>query len=116
MEIKLNPTVMINGEAVDYQHLKIEHVIEWCKANNEVAWLKGIASQKVEYKVYPRVAYLDENGKKRFKTDKTAEPKVEMRPISYIQIKIAFVEKFMPNLKPEVKEKKQSMYDLIASL
>jgi hypothetical protein len=112
MATKLIPTVEINGEHVDYQHLNIEHIIAWCKANNEVKWLKETASKKVEYKVYPKVK--GEDGKMR--VDKTQEPKVEMRSISFIQIKIEFVEKFMPELKPEAKPKKASMYDLIAAL
>ena len=101
---------------MDYKTMKIEDIIEWCKANNQVAWLKEIASQKVEYKIYPRVKTVDENGKKKYVTNYDAEPKVELRPISFIQIKLAFVEKFMPEIKPEKKEKKTSMFDLINAL
>lgn len=95
---------------MNYQDMSIEDIIQWCKDNNQVAWLKETASQKVEYKVYPRVK---ENG--RWRTDKTGEPKIEMRPISFIQIKIAFVNKFMPEIAPKAK-KKESMYDRIMAL
>lgn len=96
---------------MNYQDMSIEDIIEWCKANNQVAWLKETASQKVEYKVYPRVK--DEKGK--WHSDKTATPTIEMRPISFIQIKIAFVNKFMPEIAPKA-QKKESMYDRIMAL
>lgn len=96
---------------MDYKNMSIEDIIAWCQANNQVAWLKETAAKKVEYKVYPRVK--NEEGK--LVVDKSAEPKIEMRPISFIQIKIAFVEKFMPEIAPK-KTKKPTMYDLIAAL
>lgn len=95
---------------MNYQDMSIEDIITWCQENNQVAWLKETASQKVEYKVYPRVKV---DGK--WTTDKTATPKVEMRPISFIQIKIAFVNKFMPEIAPKA-QKKVSMYDRIMAL
>ena len=97
---------------LDYNTMKIEDIIEWCKEHGEVAWLKKTAAKKVDYKVYPRVK--GEDGKVR--ADKTATPKIEKRPISFIQIKIEFVDKFMPEIKPEKKEPKQSMYDIIKAL
>ena len=75
---------------MDYTTMTIDDIIAYCQEHNEVAWLKDIAAQKVEYKIYPRVK--GENGK--MTVDKTQEPKIEMRPISFIQIKAAFCEKF----------------------
>ena len=97
---------------MDYKKMDINDIINWCKENGEVEWLKATAAKKVEYKVYPKVK--DANGK--MVSDKTAKPKIEKRPISFIQIKIAFCEKFMPEIMPKKKEKKQTMYDLISSL
>lgn len=98
-------------ERLDYKKLNIEQIIEWCKEHGEVAWLKDIASQKVECKVYPKV----KNAEGKLVTDKKAEPVIEERPITFIQIKIAFCEKFMPEIMPKKKEK-VSMYDLINAL
>ena len=97
---------------MDYKKMDINDIIDWCKEHGEVAWLKETAAKKVEYKVYPKVK--DASGK--MVADKSATPKIEMRPISFIQIKIAFCEKFMPEIMPKKKEGKSSMYDLIASL
>lgn len=96
---------------MDYKNMKIEDIISWCKEHGEVAWLKETAAKKVEYKVYPKIK--GEDGKMH--VDKSVEPTIELRPISFIQIKLAFVEKFMPEIAPK-KAKKKSMYDLIAEL
>lgn len=97
---------------MDYKKMNIEDIIAWCKEHGEVEWLKATAAKEVEYKVYPKVK--NESGK--MVADKSATPTIEMRPISFIQIKIAFCEKFMPEIIPHAKEKKVSMYDLIKAL
>ena len=84
---------------MNYKTMNIDDIIEWCKEHGEVAWLKETAAKKVEYKVYPKVK--GEDGKMH--ADRTAEPKVEEKPISFIQIKIAFCEKFMPDIMPKKK-------------
>lgn len=100
---------------VDYKTCSIDDIIDWCKANGEVEWLKKEASKKVDYKVYPKVKYVDEQGKERTKSDKTQTPKIEKRPVSFIQIKIAFYEKFFPQMIPSAKSK-ETMYDRIMAL
>ena len=94
---------------MDIKNLDIHDIIKYCQEHNEVAWLKETAAKKVPYKVYPRVKV---EGK--WKVDKSQEPKIEMRPISFIQIKTEFLAKF--NLAPAKKEKAPTMYDVIASL
>ena len=96
---------------MDYENMTIQDIIDWCKDNNQVNWLKNIAKKKVDCKVYPRVMI---DGKS--KADKTKQPHIEKRPITFIQIKKAFCEKFMPEIIPERKSKKPTMYDLIANL
>lgn len=96
---------------MDFKTMNINDIINWCTANNQVAWLKAEAAKKVPCKVYPRV---EKDGKKV--VDKSATPTIEMRPITFIQIKTNFVNKFMPELAPKKKENKPSMYDLIAAL
>lgn len=89
----------------------IEDIIKWCQDNNQIEWLKEEANQKREYKVYPRKKV---DGKSV--ADKSQEPQIVLRPISFIQIKSDFIEKFMPELAPQKKNKKPTMYDLINAL
>lgn len=114
-------------EPLNYKGMKIDDIIAWCKKHGEIEWLKAKAAEQVEYKVYPKVKEpkLDEFGRIQYTksgkvkmhavADKTQEPKIEMRPIGYLQLKEAFVDKFMPEIKP-VKEQHSTMYDLIANL
>ena len=74
---------------MDYKSMKFEDIVNWCKENNEVNWLKDIVAD--------------------------FEAKNE-RKITFIELKRAFVEKFMPEIAPAKKVKKPSMYDIIASL
>lgn len=113
---------------ITYKTLTIEMIISWCKQNNQIDWLKAVSNTEVPYKVYPRKKELklDANGnpvlsKKGKPTytsvaDKSAKPTIEMRKPSFVQIKNAFVDTFMPELKPKAKEKAPTMYDLIDSL
>jgi hypothetical protein len=97
---------------MNFKTMQIEDIIAWCAANNQTAWLKEEAARMVACKVYPRVK--GEDGKVR--ADKSQEPKIEMRKITFIQIKTDFVNKFMPEIAPKAKAKKASMYDIIAAL
>jgi len=96
---------------MDYKNMDIHDIIKYCQEQGPaaVAWLKETASKKVEYKVYPRIKV---DGK--MKTDRTQEPKIVMRPISFIQIKTEFLEHF--GLAAPKKEKEPNMYDLIRNL
>lgn len=101
---------------MDFQSMTIDDIIKWCQENNEVAWLKAKAAEKVKCTVYPRKKVINEKGKKVSVADKEATPKVQSRPISFVQIKMAFVEKFMPEIAPVKKAKEPTMYDRIANL
>lgn len=93
-----------------YSNLKIEDIIEWCVEHKEVKWLKEKAKEKQEFKVYPKV---EKDGK--MVADKTQQPTIEERPISFVQLKKDFTEEFMPEIAPK-KKKKKTMFDLIAEL
>ena len=106
----------------NYKHLSIDDIIEYCQENNEVEWLKEIAKSEVDTKVYPKkkVTRVNEDGEE-YKTriaDKSKPYTIEKKPITFIQIKMAFCEKFMPDILPEKKEKEPTvtMYDRIANL
>jgi hypothetical protein len=94
-----------------YKDITIEDIIEWCQENGQVEWLKEKASETRPFKKYPRVKV---DGK--WTVDKTQEPKIVNQPISFIQIKLDFVNEFMPEIAPVKKEKKPTMYELIKNL
>jgi hypothetical protein len=96
---------------MDFKTMDIGAIIAWCQANNQVAWLKDEMKKLVPCKVYPKVM---KDGKKV--ADKSATPTVEMRPISFIQVRNDFCNKFMPEIMPKKKDKKPSMYELVAAL
>lgn len=96
---------------MDYKSMKIGDIIAWCVANKQTEWLKATAAKQVPCKIYPKV---EKDGKKVI--DKTASPTIEMRPITFIQLKNEFVKEFMPELMPKKKEAKPTMYELIAAL
>lgn len=103
-------------ELTEYKDIDINHIIKWCQDNNQVAWLKALALETRPYKVYPKKTIITEDGQKKQVADKTLPYKTEMRPIAFINIKMEFCEKFMPDKLPAKGAKKPNMYDLIASL
>lgn len=76
---------------MNYKDMKIEDIIDWCVSHNETAWLKETANKT-----------FVKDGKER--------------RITFIEIKLAFVNKFMPEIAPKAKPKKPSMFELIAKL
>lgn len=102
--------------SMDFKSMRIEDIISWCKANNQVAWLKEFAAKQIPYEKYPRKTVIREDGKKVAVADKTQPYTIAYRKPSFIEIKMAFVEKFMPEIAPEKKEAKPTMYDIIAAL
>lgn len=79
---------------MDFKTMNIDDIIAWCKANNQVDWLKAEAKK----------TYINKNGKEC--------------PISFIQIKYDFCRMFMADIIPVAKEPKDtiSMYDKIKNL
>lgn len=100
---------------MDYKTMTIEDIIKWCQDNKQVKWLKEEAKKQVPCKVYPRIQITDASGKVLSKADKTKPYTVEMRPITFIQIKQDFARQFMPELLPQ-KSKKVSFYEIIENL
>lgn len=108
-----------------YEGMTIQDIAEWCKANNQVKWLKELAATTVKVERYTgRKQKLDADGKPAlnkkgypiYVVDKASQKVTEEMPISFMQIKVEFVNKFMPELAPKKKDKKPNMYDLIANL
>lgn len=97
--------------ALDYRKITLVNIKDYCKENKQDKWLKDKLSTPVAVKVYPKI---EKDGK--MVADKKAEPTVEMQKISFIQLKNDFVDKFMPEIKPEKKAKGLTMESLLASL
>lgn len=96
---------------MNFKTMRLDDIIDWCKANNQVEWLKATANKTSTMKVYPRVRV---DGK--IITDRTAEPTIKEVPITFIELKMAFVEEFMPEIAPKAEPKKPTMYDRIKAL
>ena len=114
---------------MNYKDMKIDDIIEYCQKHNEVEWLKEVVKKEVPVKRYPktqRQAYDKETNQPLYKkngapkmvscVDKSKPPVIEYEPITFIQIKNEFCEKFFPELIPHKKEKKTTMYRRIAEL
>ena len=76
---------------MDYKKLTINDIIAWCKANNQVEWLKS-------------------------EVNKTITKDGKTRDITFIEIKNDFAKMFMPEILPVAKAAKPTMKDLINSL
>lgn len=100
------------AEVKNIKLIDMDYIIKYCKENKEVKWLKEISKKEVSYTRYPKVK--DAEGK--LHVDKTQPPKTTTGRISFLQIRLAFCEKFMPELLPPKVEKKPSMYDIIDAL
>jgi hypothetical protein len=98
---------------MNYQDWTLADIIAWCKANNQVDWLKATAAKQIKTKVYPKIESVSKSGKKSWKQDKTATPTIEKRPISFVELKKEFISTF---IETEPKPKKKTMYDIIAEL
>lgn len=77
---------------MDYKTMTFNDIVEWCKENNQVEWLKTEVSRTITTK----------EGKER-------------NP-SYIEVKRNFVLKFMPEIAPKPTKKNPTMLEIIANL
>lgn len=77
---------------MNYKDMTIDDIIQWCKDNKQVDWLKATAA-----KTFP-------------KEDGTT------RKITFIELKLEFVREFMADIAPKAKPKKPSMFDKIGAL
>jgi hypothetical protein len=78
---------------MEYRDIKVDDIINWCVKHNETEWLKRTADKVIPNK--------DGEGEHR---------------ITFIELKLEFVKKFMPEIAPESKPKRPSMYDRIKAL
>lgn len=101
---------------MDYKKATLEQIVEWCKANNQIAWLKENYFAKEEVKVYPKIASTSKSGKKSWKADKTQAPTTKTERIPYITFKKRFFEKFFPEQLPKATSKAVDWEAIIRAL
>ena len=95
---------------MNYKDINIEYIINYCKEHNEVAWLKAKASEKTIQKRHTgKIKGLNKAGKEVWLVDKNS-PKEEIKTnITFIEIKRAFAEKFMPEILPKAEKSPKSI-------
>lgn len=98
-------------EITHINDIDADFVFDWCAENGHNDWLKAELAKTTTQKTYPRKKATNEAGKKVSVADKSKEPTIIERPITFIEVRTAFVEKFMPEFAPKKKEKKPTMYD-----
>ena len=82
-------------EPTTVKEVKFEYIAEYVKekGKDDIQWLKDL---------YAKPVPPDKNGKER--------------SISFIEIRGAFIDKYMPHLKPIAKPKKPTMKELLSEL
>ena len=88
------------------KEIDIDFIRNYCVQNNHKEWYNAKIQEKLPCQVYPRV--VNEEGKKV--VDKSQAPKVEMRPITFVQLKADFIKTFFPQLAPKKETKVAKMY------
>jgi hypothetical protein len=102
---------------ISYKDITIDYIINYCKENNQVEWLKAKAKETTIQERYTgKVRGKNKAGKECWLVDKNSPKEKVKAPITFIEIKKAFCEKFMPEIIPQAKDKAPSMYDRIAAL
>lgn len=97
-----------------YKDWKIDDIIAWCQANNQVEWLKTTAAKQIKRDIYPKVEHISKSGRHTFVMDKNAAPiGTETTAITFVELKKEFIETFFEK---KEKPKAVTMYDRIAAL
>lgn len=96
----------------------MDEIITWCDEHNELEWLSDELNKKTKCKVYPRVKVKTEDGKVISKVDKSNKDNytIEERDRSFVEVKLAFVKKFMPEIAPKTQEKAPTAKEKVAAL
>lgn len=101
-----------------YKELSMEKIFEFCSKNKEAAaWIKEFSQKDIVRKIYPKKEHTTKKGNTTERYDKSQKPiGEEIGKPSYVEIKLEFVKKFMPELTPEKKAPKKTMADYLAEL
>lgn len=109
--------------AKDYLNIELDDIIAWCTENNQLGWLEKEANKKVASERYSRrIKKLDDDGNvvlnskgnPVYVADKASPVKKIMQPITFVQLKYNFCEKFMADKLPKAANPKEpTMLDKI---
>lgn len=87
--------------------ITLDYIRTYCAANAEAkAWHNAIITTTIKCEVYPRKK--NESGKTV--ADKSQPPVIQERPIPFVNLRAAFIAKYMPELAPKEKPAKSKMY------
>ena len=101
------------------KNIKIEDIMQWCRENNQVEWLKELATTEIEQNIYPEITYFNKDGVMKTKQDKKQAPiGTKLVQIPFVNIKYEWVKKFFPELAIGQKKKstKKTMWEMIAEM
>ena len=100
---------------MNYKKMNQEDILNWCIENNELEWLDAKLAEKTtaEYHTQRVKVWSEEKQKEVWVADKTSPKVTKEIPISFIEVKNAFCEKFMPELLPAKKEEAPSLRDKV---
>lgn len=98
-------------KAQNINEITIEYIMNYCKENNKVEWLKSLARETEMRTKKTKVMAADENGEMQ---EREVAEEVE-QPISFISLRARFVDECMPEIKKGSK-KKTTFRDLIEAM
>jgi hypothetical protein len=105
----------LGGNEMNYLKIDFDYIKTWCVENNQVAWLKAVVNETTKAKRHTGKIQVEKKGKMVWVVDKNSPTEEVEIPITFVEIKTKFIEKFMPEIMP-VKKVKKTMRDIIAEL
>lgn len=84
----------------------IDFIRDYCAKNNQTAWYNAEIQKKIACKVYPKA----KNAEGKMRADKSQPYTIEMRPITFIQLQLDFINAFMPELAPKKQPAQSKMF------
>ena len=100
------------------KEINLDYIIAYVKeqGGEAIEWLKEFANKKITRTVKVKPKKSKKKGKKDEQNDGEQQEETIITKPTFIEIRNAFVERYMPELKPKAKPKEPSMYDIINAL
>jgi len=94
---------------------KLEDIVAWCAANNQLDWLEAENARIVEHKIYPKMPAVSPTGKKTWRQDTSKEPEIVKEPQTFNEIRYNFYTTFIEPKPKKEKEPKLTLQEKIAA-
>ncbi len=91
-------------KTITAKDIDLDYIQAFCIEHKHTAWYNEQLEKVYPQTIYPRVE-KEVDGKIKKVLDKSQAPTIEMKPITYVQLKANFLEKFYPEL---IKDKKSN--------